>query len=416
MTEISLKKQLVQLQNAISERISQLKSNDPMRDWITLELEQLVKPEVAGHSFDDTNARMHAMKQLQHLVFQHFVRLHNPNFNEVVGEDQASILTIEARLPENVLQTARKLRFSIEPSLLHETPPDNDQFDPVSPTAKVVGYLRGLDKSLNVTDELSMETQGRSLMEELGIVDPKTQAAMAVLFQSRYHAMNAAMGNSEKHVSQIIEFAAGISPRGFQWSSMSPGTIYVESDLPQLMIHKAKLVRNAILSNQQQRLGVMHCCAVDVLNLDSVLRAVEIMDSSQPVTIVTEGLLLYFGREEMTQFLSHIQHILEQVENATWVTDLVTRSNLNELLGSDPGVAAGVKKVFQLTKRDVMPDNPFESEACILSFLNDHQLVAESTVSLSDVCDKLCLDEEITLEKRRKIVGSRKIWRIGSKK
>ncbi len=105
---------------------------------------------------------------------------------------------------------------------------------------------------------------------------------MATLFQSRYHAMNAAIGMASGSASQIIEFAAGVSPRGYQWSQMSPGTIYIESDLPQLMIRKAKMVRNSLMANASENRGVLHYCATDVLDLDSMLEALNSIDTHMP--------------------------------------------------------------------------------------------------------------------------------------
>lgn len=324
------------------------------------------------------------------------------------------MLAIEARLPANVLEAAGELRFSIDPSLLHE-PATETGSDPVSPTAKVVGYLRGLDRSLQVTNQLSMETEGESLMLQLEITDPVTQASMAVLFQSRYHAMNAAIAQSDVLYWQILEFASGISPRGMQWSGMSPGTIYVESDLPQLMVHKAKLVRNAIIASDEQRLGVMHCCGVDVLNLDSMYEALSSLDLSNPFTLVTEGLLLYFGLNEMKQFLNNIRELLKRHPEAVWVTDLVSKANLKELLDSHAGVASGVRKVFALTGREVVPENPFQTEEDIHQLLSEYGLAVESTIALSDVTAELQFDVDIPQKQRDAIVGTRKIWRVKPK-
>ncbi len=411
MTELSLQQQIERLTNQLKQRIGQLPPGDPLNDWFPLELDSLVQHHEDKLDLQAANARLRGLKQLSHLVMQHFVRLRNPDFDEPVGESKASTLSIEARLPAGVLENARTLRFSIEPALLHEPAAESDS-DPVSPTAKVVGYLRGLDQSLQVTNELSMETEGESLMQKLDITDPVTQASMAVLFQSRYHAMNAAIAKADSAFGQILEFASGISPRGMQWSGMSPGTIYVESDLPQLMIHKAKLIRNAIIASNQQRLGVMHCCGADVLNLETMQEALTSLDTANPFTLVTEGLLLYFGANEMKQFLNNIRELLKCHPDSVWVTDLVSKANLKELLDSHAGVAAGVRKVFALTGREVVPENPFQTEADIHQYLDDHDLAVDSTVSLRDVTSELQFEVDIPQAQRDAIVGTRRVWRV----
>jgi O-methyltransferase involved in polyketide biosynthesis len=395
---------------AILDRIN---SNDPVRDWYQLELQRLsVDDEGEELPLEEANARLGALRQLLYLIRQHSVRLQNPDYEEPVKEFPDSFLTVQARTPANVLNSARDLGFTIDPELLHDPASENEQFDPVSPTAKVVAYLRGLDRSLKITTAFSPETDGELLLKQLGITDPETRASMAVLFQSRYHAMNAAISGHEHTAKQIIEFAAGISPRGYQWARMSPGTIYVESDLPQLMIHKAKLVRNACMAEGQRARGVHHCCAANVLDRESVFRAIENLDSNNAFTIATEGLLLYFGQQEMEQFFSNVREILIRFPHATWVTDLVSKSNLGDLFHSHPGVATSVKAVFSQVRRAVVPDNPFNSDACILDWLARFGLEVESCVELQAVTSTLKMDVDISNEQRQRIVGNRKIWRI----
>jgi O-methyltransferase involved in polyketide biosynthesis len=272
--------------------------------------------------------------------------------------------------------------------------------------------LRGLDQSLQFDGDELLRQEGAATLEQLGITDAETQAAMATLFQSRYHAMNAAIGMAAGSACQIIEFAAGVSPRGYQWSQMSPGTIYIESDLPQLMIRKAKMVRNSLMANASDNRGVLHYCATDVLDRDSLLEALNSIDTHMPFTIVTEGLLLYFTNHELTHFFENMVTLLSRGRNATWITDLVTQQNLNELFASHPGVSRSVRKVFELTGRTIIASNPFQSNACVERYLSEFGLRVDRTVSLRDVAPRLNLSIPIDAQLRENIVGSRKIWSI----
>lgn len=416
MAELNLHQQLKQQIDLIDRRINGLRPTDPNKDWFTLELQNLATDESCSEqTLVETNARLSALKQLMHLLMEHCVRVQNPGYANTVGETPDSLLTVQARLPSNVLDSTRDLGFSIEPSLLHHPTPDYQQFDPVSPTAKIVAYLRGLDKSLQIDGGFSAGTEGESLLHELGISDAATQSAMAVLFQSRYHAMNVAMAATDRDVLQVIEFAAGISPRGYQWSQMNPGTIYIESDLPQLMIHKAKLIRNARLAQERGSSGIHHCCAADVLDLQSLLSAVDILDTPNPFSLLTEGLLLYFGKDEMTRFLQNMKTVLTKFPNAVWITDFVTRKNLQELFNSNPEVAAGVRNVFSLTGRSVVQSNPFIDEDCVRNLLAEFELQVLATVPLEKATSLLKLDTEISPEQRSAIVGTRQVWRISSR-
>ncbi|MEM9412631.1 MAG: hypothetical protein AAGA30_16075, partial [Planctomycetota bacterium] len=208
-----------QLASQIDSRIKALK-NDPMRDWFELELHQFQLANTSESNLQEANSRLQALKQLSHLLFEHCVKIQNPDYQKPIENLPDSFLTVQARMPANVLATARNHKFSIDPQLLHDPNRDNESFDPVSPTAKIVGYLRGLDCSLSLASEFLVGSEGEELLNNLGICDQETRALMAVLFQCRYHAINAAIASSSSNINQIIEFAAGISPRGFQWSQM----------------------------------------------------------------------------------------------------------------------------------------------------------------------------------------------------
>lgn len=417
MSKVSLKQQLSFQTKEVEQLIGELPPSDPVRDWFFAELDALTTGELAETlSLDEDNSRLHGLQQLQHLVLKHHERLGLPADASSVESRLDSFLTIEARLPARVRDSTRQLRFSIQPSLLHESQRDNVTFDPVSPTAKVVAYLRGLDLSLQFDGDDLWRQEGAATLEKLGITDTETHVAMAVLFQSRYHALNAAIGMASGSASQIIEFAVGVSPRGYQWSQLSPGTIYIESDLPQLMIRKAKMVRNSLISTASVNRGLLHYCEADVLDLDSMLEALNSIDTYLPFTIVTEGLLLYFTINELRQFLSNIFTLLSRGRNTTWITDLVTKENLNELCTSHPEVSRSVRKVFEMTGRTIIASNPFQSEACVQRYLNEFGLRVNRTVALRDVASRLDLSIATAQSIRERVVGSRKIWSISVNK
>lgn len=413
MSQLSLHQQVIKQTQTTEQFVSALKSEDPLKDWFKLELQQLgVWDGETQLPLEETNARLGGLRQLHYLVRDHLVRLQNPDYEAPAKQFPDSFLTVQARQPANVSDSARQFGFTIAPELLHDPASDNQQFDPVSPTAKIVGYLRGLDRSLRISEGLSPTSEGQGLLSELGITNPKTQALMSVLFQSRYHALNAAMVGQDHESKQIVEFASGISPRGHQWAQMSPGTIYVESDLPHLMLHKAKLVRNQYLADQKKARGVHHCCAADVLDQESVFSTVENLDTRHPFTIVTEGLLLYFELDEMHTFLANIAAVLHQFPKATWVTDFVTKSDLSTLFESDEDVARSVRAVFRQTGRKVVSENPFEHEDCVGKMLEEFGLRVEGKVPLRRVTSDLRFDFEVEQECRDRVVGSRKAWRI----
>lgn len=409
VSNLDLRTKAIELTEDIRNKIAVLQEDDPLHSWFTIELNTIglhaADPDL---TLDEANARICALNQLQFLVFRHQMLLRNPAVETAEVDRSTSVLTAAAAIPSNVLKSARDYRFSIAPALLHEPTTDNDQFDPVSPTAKIVGYLRGMDKNLKLIQSNELRLEGERLLDELGISEPTTRASMAVLFQSRYRAINAAIASTS--AEQVVEFAAGNSPRGLQWSRTSPGTIYIESDLPQLMIHKAKLIRNTLMAESFDARGILHCRAVDVLDQASVFDCLAKLDANKPFCVVTEGLLLYFSEAEMRTFCEMMSGVLDEYPSATWVTDFVSQQNLRELFASSPDVARGVKDVFSLTGRSVVPDNPFQTEFEIEQWLNDHDLAVERTLPLSAATEMLDFEIPIPQSLREQIVGSRKIW------
>ena len=413
MTEPNLAEKHEKTRVQVVELTSQLDQQDPIRSWCQIELETLLSNSTDGcETLEETNSRLSALKQLLFVIRKHAFNLKHPGSNNEKGYED-SFLTVQARLPSNVLQSARELRFTISPELLHD-PLMQEEHDPVSPTAKIVAALRSLDPALQLGSTDSLVQEGHRLLSAAGELSPMEMASMAVLFQSRYHAINAAISAGESE-AQILEFAAGVSPRGYQWAQMSPGTIYVESDLPKLMIHKAKQLRNFYLAGNAKARGILHCCGANVLDSASVFSAIENLDTNSPFTMVTEGLLLYFNQSEMKRFFEIMSSVLKRFPKAVWVSDIVSRADLKRLLDFDPALANTVRNIFANTQREVVPSNPFESEHCIREMLDRFGIHVVDTVLLADATTISEPEISTPLPDRKKIVGNRKIWRMSSK-
>lgn len=411
MTTPQLNDQLAQHAKRLRSRIDGLDSTDPMRLWFMMEVDQLVESGNAESSFDGANAALRAMKQVGQLLFEHCLLLQSQGNEFDEDDDSISFHSVQSKVPSNILQTAKEKRFSIEPSLLYSKNWDNDSFDPVSPTAKIVGFLRSRDPALQIARELAMDVQGQELLESLTDLDRETQELMGVLFQSRHHAINAAIADAK--TSQVIELAAGISPRGLQWARSMPETLYVETDLPALMIHKAKLLRNHILASDQVNLGILHCCGLDVLDANEFSEILNSVDVNASFVIVSEGLLLYFDDEELNRFLDNLAAILKKFPKSVWVSDMVTKQSLKELIESHPGVASAVRKVFSMTGRSVIKANPFVSDACVEQALGSRGLKVNSQKLLHDVAATM-MGGSFGQDGSRhaEVLGSRKIWSI----
>ena len=413
MPKLDIQKQAYQLTSKIRENVDQLPPTDPTKPWFSVELDKIAVTQPSGqHSLEENNARISALRQLYHVLFQHCVRKQSPTALPSEALDEASFQTIQARLPKNVLDSTRKHNFSIEPSLLHDDSQENKSFDPVSPTAKIVSYLRSMDPALSFFEANEFIDQGKEFFEQLGSIDVQTKELMAVMFQSRYHAVNVAIQHHNS--AQTIEFASGISPRGFQWSRNSPGTIYVESDLPRLMVRKAKLVRDSLVNSTTKNHGLLHCCGVDVLDESSLRGVLESIDTEHPFTLVTEGLLLYFSEEELSRFLTIIKNVLEEFLNAVWISDLVSTDDLNHFTSCHPGVAAAVKEVFGRTGRSVLGQNPFKNASAFTDYLKRFNLRIDSQTNLRSTLGSTSFRHSLHEQQMLEVVGDRSVYTVKS--
>lgn len=408
MSQPNLLTQLEQQLNQTIATVARLSSSDPLKIWFEAELASLLSEN--DDSLKDSNAKLSALRQLKQLLFEHCFKLQNPvEPSSLEPSLPLSYLSQQAKIPSHVLEMAKEKRFSIDPSLLFADDWENDQFDPVSPTAKIVGYLRSRDPSLSFAARPEMQHEGRKRLSELTNIDETTVELMAALFQCRYHTVNAAIASTG--ASQVIELASGISPRGLQWARSMPDSIFVETDLPALMIHKAKLLRDQILGSEILNPGILHCAGADVLKIESLHEALTAIDLKLPFVIVSEGLLLYLSTSELNALLDHMAEILGKYPHATWVVDFVTKSNLKELLESRPGVANAVRNVFSMTGRQVISENPFVADSCVEAVLDQKELSVRSRIDLASIQQTR---EKHSTSNVLDLLGTRRIWTIAS--
>ena len=404
MSLVNLTGRLERLAGQVGQSIAALDDHSPLKRWFAIELDSLSTPRTTAATMEELSARMRAIRQLHYMV-----QVQLREGSDDVHTDE-SVYTQAARNPATHLELVRQMNFSIEPELLLEKPGGATLFDLVSPTAKIVGYLRSLDESLGFGGRLSCSEQAQKLLAELGIHDEGVRQRLSLLFRARYHCVNRAV--ARLCVPQVLELASGISLRGLHWSRQYPGTVYIESDLSALMREKAKVLRDSIQDDCVSQRGVLHCCGIDALDLDSLRHALECTDPEAGLAIVTEGLLLYFTDEEMQRFLANMRNILGERPHAAWVVDLVSRQNLAELCGNHPSVATAVKGIFAATTREVIARNPFEDEGGIRDALHDHGLEVVGFIPLSEIAEQLPRADGISRTHLQSLCGTRAIWTI----
>lgn len=153
------------------------------------------------------------------------------------------------------------------------------------------------------------------------------------LLLARHRIIDAALEDLIRSggVSQVVEVACGMSPRGWRFAERFGDRLtYVEADLPAMARRKLDALA------RMGSLGDRHRVAeVDILSyggrrsLDAV---VEGLDPAQGLAIVTEGLLTYFDDATVDGMWARIAAALARFPTGVYLADL-------RLAAADRGVA-----------------------------------------------------------------------------
>ena len=121
-------------------------------------------------------------------------------------------------------------------------------------------------------------------------------------------------------VTQVVEIACGLSPRGRRFTTRYPQLRYLEADLPAMAARKRGLL------GTQGWLGARHRVrAVDILaeqGEQSLAALFAGLDPEQPVVVITEGLVNYFPLALIESFWSRLAEQLRGFPAGRYLTEL----------------------------------------------------------------------------------------------
>jgi O-methyltransferase involved in polyketide biosynthesis len=117
---------------------------------------------------------------------------------------------------------------------------------------------------------------------------------------------------------QILELAAGLSPRGVTFSA-DPAIRYTEVDLPHTSAHKRKLLERSDAGRAALARPNLRLVAADVTEapLDDLVTA------GEPIFVVAEGLLMYLSPEKQRALWRKLARLVDRAGAGTLVFDLV---------------------------------------------------------------------------------------------
>lgn len=120
-------------------------------------------------------------------------------------------------------------------------------------------------------------------------------------------------------VTQVVEIACGLSPRGHRFCQQYPQLHYIETDLPDMAQRKQQLLQEHQVLSQRHKVMPINIFADEgELSLAHVLGQ---LDQSKPVVVITEGLVNYFPLPVISEFWKKLATSLEAFPQGTYLTD-----------------------------------------------------------------------------------------------
>jgi O-methyltransferase involved in polyketide biosynthesis len=259
----------------------------------------------------------------------------------------------------------------------------------ISPTAWLVAYERSLSNiplASEVFHELDAIVRETRAAADVAGVDALKVPLSAAVWEARYKLVNQLL--AAHPVTQVLELAAGFSPRGLNLAG-DPLVTYVEMDLPGVIQDKQRIVDALVAHGAVPARPNFHLAVGDALSLPD-LRAAAGHFADRPLAVVNEGLLHYLDRAQRAAVAGHVRALLERF-GGVWITPDI---DLQLPQGTDFGSAAGAVKdraaqVVALTGVDMLK-NRFENEGAARAFFEGLGFQVEQH-SFTEVADQLVL-------------------------
>ena len=194
----------------------------------------------------------------------------------------------------------------------------------ISPTAHYTGYVW----ARNGLSHPRLETlEGRIMFESLRPVMAANSALGGASLESyllaRHRAIDALLERAidEHGVSQVIEVAAGLSPRGWRFKQrFGERLTYIEADLPGMTARKRRALEEMGSLDGGHR--VVEADALRDEGPGSIAALAAELDHESGLAIITEGLLGYLDGDAVAGIWRRFAAALSQFPSGRYISDL----------------------------------------------------------------------------------------------
>jgi O-methyltransferase involved in polyketide biosynthesis len=194
----------------------------------------------------------------------------------------------------------------------------------ISPTAHYTGYVW----ARNGLSHPEFETlEGRVLFETLRPVMTVNailgRGTLETYLLARHRAIDALLKQAiEEHgVRQVIEVAAGLSPRGWRFTQRYGAELtYVEADLPGMAARKRRALER--IGSLGEHHPVRELDALRDHGPNSLPAVAAQLDPSKGTAIITEGLLGYLPTDAVLEMWARFAGVLEGFASGRYISDI----------------------------------------------------------------------------------------------
>src|SRR3974390_96983 len=197
----------------------------------------------------------------------------------------------------------------------------------ISPTAYATGYFwyrEGLSHPALATAE--GQRMDRLMRPVLTALQRRGGLSMTALMLARHRGIDAVLTRAieEGRVGQVVEVAAGLSPRG--WSikqRFGHRVTYIETDLPQMVALKQRLLQQGGLLTPGHRVVELDALAESGPHSLDTLSAT--LDPTVGTAVITERLMNYLDLQSARATWWRIAAALKRFPHGVYLNDLYLR-------------------------------------------------------------------------------------------
>ncbi len=194
----------------------------------------------------------------------------------------------------------------------------------ISPTAHYTGYTwfaHGMSHPALVTPQGRFMHTALKPLRGLALLTGTPTLQAFLLARHRVIDLLLSQAIAEGRVSQVIEVAAGLSPRGWRFKQAHSNKLhYIEADLPDMAQRKRDLMRSAGLLTSDHEIVTLDALAdTGPASLDALA---DRLDPQRGTAIITEGLLNYFDTPTVVAMWQRFGRVLNRFPEGLYLSDI----------------------------------------------------------------------------------------------